>query len=340
MDMTNPEKKIIVYGAGSIGCYIGGQLLHAGIDCTLLGRRVMCSELSTHGLKLTDYENTDTWLPPPLPVISDLSLLPRTDIVLLTVKCRDVEEAAKDLASKITPKTLVVCLQNGVGAVEAAARHLPRDRILSGVVGFNILSMGEGRFHRGNEGELILESHPDLPLDLFDQMGMPARSTTKIERVLWGKLLMNLNNGINALSGLPLKEQLSLRGYRKVLAASMRELLDLLAKQGIKPEALTGVPHALSAHILCLPDFLFTRIAKKMLTIDPLARSSMWEDLQKGRKTEIDYLNGAVTRLAEELGCKAPVNSRLIELVKQAEKAGNGSPKLSAKKLLSLVGLQ
>jgi 2-dehydropantoate 2-reductase len=313
-------------------------LLNAGIDCTLLGRASICRELTRYGLRLTDYENRDILLKGPT-VISDSDTLPKADIVLLTVKCKDVAAAAKDLAGKITEDTLVVCLQNGIGAKEVAAGFLPKDRLLSGVVGFNVLNMGKGRFHRGNQGELILESHPKLAPDLFDQEGMPARFSKDIESVLWGKLILNLNNCINALSGLPLIEQLSQRGYRRILAASMRELLGLLRQKRIKPEAINGVPPFLSAHLLCLPNFLFLRVAKKMLKIDPLARSSMWEDLEKGRETEIDYLNGAVTRLAIELGRSARVSSRLIELIKEAEDAGKGSPKLSPEKMTKLLGV-
>jgi 2-dehydropantoate 2-reductase len=71
--------------------------------------------------------------------------------------------------------------------------------------------------------------------------------------------------------------------------------------------------------ILRLPDFLFRRLAAKMLAIDPLARTSMWEDLEAGRTTEIDYLNGEVVRLAESLNRTAPVNAKLVELIRQAE---------------------
>jgi 2-dehydropantoate 2-reductase len=73
---------------------------------------------------------------------------------------------------------------------------------------------------------------------------------------------------------------------------------------------------------LTLPDFVCTRVASRMLAIDPQARSSMWEDLQAGRKTEVDYLNGEIVRLAERLGRGAPVNARLTALVHAAEDGG------------------
>ncbi len=331
------QTNVMVYGAGSIGCYIGGSLIAAGIDCTLVGRDKARQDLKHWGLRLTDYQQRDTRIEWPIQIITDAANLPDADIVLLTVKCKDVKNAAKELAGCIKDNALVVCLQNGVGAKEIAGRYLPPSRLISGVVTFNVLNMGKGRFHRGNKGELILESRPQLDLGLFNQDGMPARFTSNIEQVLWGKLIFNLNNCINALSGLPLIEQLSQRGYRKILAASILELIALLKQKEIKPEALSGIPPRLSAFILGLPDWLFLKISKKMLQIDPLARSSMWEDLEKNRETEIDYLNGAIINLAKDLGQEAPVNSRLIELIKQAEHSAEGSPMITAQQLTNLM---
>ena len=75
-------------------------------------------------------------------------------------------------------------------------------------------------------------------------------------------------------------------------------------------------------HQLRLPDWLFRRVARQMVAIDPLARSSTWEDLEAGRPTEVDWINGEVVRLAETLGRTAPVNARLVALVKAAERRG------------------
>jgi 2-dehydropantoate 2-reductase len=88
---------------------------------------------------------------------------------------------------------------------------------------------------------------------------------------------------------------------------------------------------------LRLPDFLFFAVARAMVEIDPEARSSMAEDLERGRKTEIDHLNGEVVRLADEAGVPAPVNRRLVELIKAAERAGKSPPRFSAAELTARV---
>jgi 2-dehydropantoate 2-reductase len=137
--------------------------------------------------------------------------------------------------------------------------------------------------------------------------------------VQWAKLLLNLNNPINALSNLPLRDELSQRAYRRCLAAAQAETLELLDAAGIRPAQLLAIPMRRFPAVLRLPDFLFHRLASKVLAVDPLARTSMWEDLEAGRPTEIDYLNGEVVRLADSLGRTAPVNARLVDLIHAAE---------------------
>ena len=148
---------------------------------------------------------------------------------------------------------------------------------------------------------------------------------------------LNLNNAINALAGLPLVEQLGQRSYRQVLAACQTELLQALNKANIKPVRLTPLPAWLIPWVLRLPNWLFKLIARRMLAIDPLARSSMWDDLERKRETEIDFLNQQVVDLAHSVGLKAPVNQDVVLLVKEAEAAASGSPGISGEELKARV---
>ena len=137
--------------------------------------------------------------------------------------------------------------------------------------------------------------------------------------VQWAKVLLNLNNSINALSKLPLKAQLSNLQYRQCLAMAQQEALDLLDLAQIKPAKLTAISAHLLPKIMSLPNILFKILSRKMLKIDPLARSSMQDDLIAGRSTEVDWINGEVVKLAHRLNTQAPINQLLIELIKQAE---------------------
>lgn len=123
-----------------------------------------------------------------------------------------------------------------------------------------------------------------------------------------------------------------------VLAALQREALSLLRRAGVRPRRSGRAPPALAPYVLALPDALFFRLARGMITIDPLARSSMWDDLERGRRTEIDYLNGEVVALARSLGAAAPRNEAIVALVKAVE-AGAEARSWSAEALAARVGV-
>jgi 2-dehydropantoate 2-reductase len=158
-----------------------------------------------------------------------------------------------------------------------------------------------------------------------------------LARVQWSKLLVNLNNSLNALSGVPIREQLSDLRYRKAMSCVVREALGCLNAAGIKPIRIGRLIPKLAPAVLSLPDWLFFRVAAAMVKIDPAARSSMWQDLERGRPTEVDYLNGEIVRLGEKHGVPTPVNRAVCELVHAAERAGKGSPRLAAGELLAAI---
>ncbi|MDZ7870994.1 MAG: ketopantoate reductase C-terminal domain-containing protein [Rheinheimera sp.] len=132
--------------------------------------------------------------------------------------------------------------------------------------------------------------------------------------------MLNLNNALNAVSGLPLKTQLLNRHWRLLLAAAMREWLVICQHERVQPYQFTAIKPALLPWILCLPDWLFRRVAARMLRIDPQARLSMSADITAGRRTEIAFLNGAVVTLGQRYGIPTPVNEAIVDWVHQKER--------------------
>lgn len=317
--------RIAVMGAGSIGCYVGGRLAAAGVDVVFIGRERLGRELAVHGLALSDYRGYGRRLAPS-EIVYATTAQSAADaaLVLVTVKSAATAAAAQELAGVLRPDAVVVSLQNGLGNAAVLRGALTTQRVLAGMVPFNVVHGSEGAFHQGTEGELEVEDDARLApfLDPFAAAGLPLQRHADLLPVQWAKLLLNLNNPISALSDLPLKSQLSQRAYRRCLALAQREGLDLLAAAGIAPAQLTRVPAQWIPRVLALPDALFRLVAAGMLAIDPLARSSMWEDLQAQRATEVDWINGEIVRLAERLGRTAPVNARLVSLVHAAEQGG------------------
>ncbi|HEY6916930.1 MAG TPA: 2-dehydropantoate 2-reductase [Allosphingosinicella sp.] len=316
--------KIAILGAGSIGCFVGGAWAANGCDVTLVGRPRTGEELERYGLHVSDYSGWLASVPSErIKFSTDPAALGGADLVVLSVKSTGTEAAAADLwhAPADTP---IISLQNGVSNADRLRALLPGRTVLSGMVPYNVAHLGEGRWHRGTSGALIVERSP-ATLRLADAAGTgPAaiRLSDAMPEVLWGKLLINLNNAVNALSGKPLLAQLRERGYRQVVAASQREALSVLKRAGLSPAKVGALPPRLLPLAFAAPDFLFNRLLLKGHEVDEKARTSMADDFALNRPTEIDYLNGEVVRLAGALGMLAPVNAAIVALVHAAERGG------------------
>jgi len=319
------SNRVCIYGAGSIGTYVGGRLQAVGVPVSFIGRPRIAAQVKAHGLHLSDWQGADVHLSAEsLDFSENDAAVEHADIVIVTVKSAATYEVGQALAKRLRPEAVVISLQNGIGNAAVLSQHLPDNSVLSGMISFNVVQQGEGRFHAGTEGELMCDRHALLEpmLTLFKEADLPLELRGDMLQVQWSKLLMNLNNAINALSGIPLYDQLSQRNYRRCLALLIREALAVLQRASIRPASLMPVPMSLLPAVLSVPDWLFKRLAQRMLAIDPKARSSMWEDLEGGRRTEVDWINGEVIKLAANVGARAPANSRIVELVRAAEEGG------------------
>ena len=317
--------KVGVVGAGSIGCYVGGALLMGGAEVHFLARPRMVVELGEYGLTISDFRGLKQHSHArSLNLHTDAAAMADMDCLIVTVKSADTDTVAEQLAPFVSTNTVVVSLQNGIDNTARLSRALSGCCVLPGMIAFNVLQRGNGVFHAGTDGAIVVEKSDRLSgfAEYFISSGTPFEWHYDMRSVQWSKLLLNLNNPINALSGVPLKEELSQRDYRRCLALLQREALAAITRAGIPLQRLTAVPPSCLPRVLDTPDWLFTRIAQPMLAMDPLARSSMWEDLERGRRTEIDWLNGEVLRLASQQGTMAAANARLLELVKKAEMGG------------------
>jgi 2-dehydropantoate 2-reductase len=329
-------KPIAVAGAGSIGCFVGGVLSDAGRRVSLLARPRVIDEINRNGLRVTSFDGFDRLVAADrLSLSGDPSVFRDAGVVLVTVKSADSADVAGLIAQHAPSDAVIVSLQNGVGNVSVLRERLPGRRVLAGMVPFNVIALGNGRFHRATSGDIVIEQDEAGTAAQLSVPHLTMRSTDNIVGVQWGKLLVNLNNALNALSGLPLQEQLAQRPWRALFADQMAEGLAAMKAEGIRPVASTPIPPALAPYLLRLPDAVFRLLLGRTMKIDPEARSSMWEDLQRGRRTEIDYLQGVITRIAERHGLKVPLSTRVVALIKRAEADGKGSPGLTPEQIRS-----
>lgn len=320
-----------------IGLYVGGLLaLHA--DVMLVGRESMLEPLAD-GLRLTDVDGLDNTVSSDrFRTASSPDALAGADLVLVTVKSMGTADAAAAIAGHAPAGAPIISFQNGVSNPDRLRAALPGRIVLAGMVPFNVAQRGPAHFHRGTAGGLKVEaSDALLPFEAaFISAGLPLDQSSNIVGVQWGKMLVNLNNAINAISGVSLADELRQRDFRRAWAMSITEAMTLVRAAGIDLVDPLPMPLALMPQIMRLPDTLYRYVMLSAsggkVRVDPHARSSMADDLARGRKTEVDYLQGEVVRLAERLGRKAPVNARLVELVRDAEA---GAHPISAEALLA-----
>ena len=319
---------VLVMGAGSVGCFVGGLTQLTGVPVHFVGRPRVLAALRKHGLRLTDQDGLDRHIPPlQLRLHEEPPAGLKPDLVLLCVKSGATAEAATTLGLTLPLGTPVVSLQNGIANVRQARAAAPQLRWHAGMVPFNIAELGPGHYHRGTGGALAAEAGTDdTALAAWQTalagIGMRLELHADLAPVQWGKLLLNLNNPVNALCGLPLRDELLQRGYRRVLAALQEEALDLLDTAGRPVAQLTPPPPRRLLALLRMPTPVFRLAAARMLRIDAKARSSMADDLAQGRTTEIDALCGEIVRLAQSLKRRAPLNARMQVLVQDWPRRG------------------
>jgi 2-dehydropantoate 2-reductase len=324
------DRPIGIAGAGSIGCFVGGMLAAAGKRVTLLARPRVIAEIERCGLRLTSFDGIDQKLAPDKLALSENpNAFADAAVVLVTVKSADTSGMAEIIAKHAPEDAVIVSLQNGVSNLALLREKLPDRRVLGGMVPYNVIAPGEGRFHRATSGDIVIEQDGAGTAEKLSVPGLKMRATDNITAVQWGKLLFNLNNALNALADLPLRRQLAQRAWRRLYADQVAEALAAIKAEGIKPVSTAPLPVSWMPPLLRLPDALFEVVLGRTMKIDPEARSSMWEDLQRGRRTEIDYLQGVITEIADRRGLQAPLSRRIVELIRKAEADGKGSPALT-----------
>lgn len=333
--------RIGILGAGAVGCHVGGALAAGGCDVVFVGRERLKNELASNGLVATGQGGKPRHVVAAerLVLATAAGALADRDVVLCCVKSAQTAGAARESAPVLAPRAIVVSLQNGVRNADVLREALPAQIVLGGIVGFNVVAKGGGAFQQATSGPLVIEASSDPRagslVRALSAAGYDVTPVANIRPLQWSKLIMNLNNAVGALSDRPTKELVFSDGYRQILAALMEEALQVLRAAKVPTARLGVLPARLFPTMLRLPSPLLRLVAGAQVKIDPDARSSMWQDLTRGRLTEVDHLNGEVVRLAASCGARAPLNARIVEIVHEAEARAAGSPKLSAEALWS-----
>lgn len=325
----------IVFGAGLIGGYLYGALREQRQSVAMVARASVQAKLA-NGLTISDYQHHQACLPEPEFVVAAQAKPCR--YLWLTLKCTAVPEALEQLRPFVDADTVIFCCQNGLGCDQLLRQGFPRNRVVTVIVMFNVSELTPGHLHRGSEGNLYIEveantgSLAELAAQL-DSPLLPVETCVDMPPLQWAKLQVNLANAVNALSDLPVRAMMEQRGFRRCIALLMQELLAVVAAKGIRLKKMTLLAPQLIPVMMRLPDVLFRPLLNRILSVDPHVRTSMWWDIHEGRRTEVDFLNGAVVAEGRQLGIACPANERIVQMLHELE-CGERSGAISAAELL------
>ncbi len=310
----NQWPRIAVLGAGAVGCYFGGMLARAGAPVTLIGRPQHVEAINRGGLFL-DTINFQQKVA--VSATTEVSAVHDAEIALFCVKTLDTEDAARSIASQLAPGATVISFQNGVDNVERI-RAASRIEAFAAVVYVAAEMIGPGHVKHSGRGDLIIgdlsergqsrarrQGQLENIAALFARANVPCRASENIEGELWRKMIMNC--AFNAISALGRARYGRIKHNvwaRNIMQKAIEEAVAVAGAAGIQ-----------------LPDTNMIEVGMKIADAMSNATSSTAQDIARGKKTEIDSLNGYLVRRGAELGVAAPVNQTLHALVKLLEES-------------------
>ena len=303
--------KIVIVGPGAMGCLFAAFLCKARSkdnEIYLFDHdRSRAVRLAKQGVSVEGIAGN--WHVEPR-VSSDLKDISRPDLMILCVKSYDTKTAVESLKSVIGDDTSILTLQNGIGNVEIIGETAGPDRVIGGITNLGATWLDTGRVRFSGKGETVIgkvDAKASVQMrairELFNRAGIETKISQDIKGFLWSKLIVNA--GINALAAITRLNNgglLEYEGSRKILRQAVTEAVKVAKRKRIR-----------------------------LLYDDPLAKveavceatesnvSSMLQDVLRGKRTEIDFINGVVVRFAQELGIAVPVNTMLVDLVKVIE---------------------
>ncbi len=325
--MPDKSVNIAVVGAGAIGAATAAFMAQAGWNTEIVCKHQEIADLAqSPGLHVFGVKGEHYVPVRAVKDIKDLSGL--KEVVLLATKATDCLAAANELLPVISPNSIVVSLQNGI-CEDALAVVVGRGRMVGCVVGWGATMHGPAQIEVTSPGEFVIgniDHRPDQRLQLVQEMlsaVVPTRLSNNIMGELYSKLIINsCINSLGVITGMNLGKLLAQRKVRKVFTALMREAMAVAAAMGIKVEPAGG---GKLDYYRFLDGSSFTSNLKRNLLIRIIGfkyrriRSSSLQSLERGRRTEIDYLNGYICDRGREHSVLTPINDAVVSMIRQIE---------------------
>jgi 2-dehydropantoate 2-reductase len=300
--------KVAVVGAGAVGGYFGGLLARAGAPVTMIGRPAFVEAVNKSGLFLDTLQFQEKVH---VEASTEMNAARGAEIVLFCVKTIDTAATIRELAPLLAPGAIVVSCQNGVDNAEQIRAASGIDAVPA-VVYVAASAPQPGTVKHVGRGDLVVGPENEKTkrvAAVFERAGVGCKISENIEGELWTKLIWNCAlNAVSALGRAKYGEIAANPEARKVLDALVSEVVAVANAAGVQFSMLDNVEAARAGAF---------KIASQMAE----TRSSTAQDMQRGKRTEIDSLNGFIARRGAELGVPTPVNHALYALVKLAEQS-------------------
>jgi 2-dehydropantoate 2-reductase len=314
--------KYAVIGLGAVGSIVGSILIKSEKDVILIGKQEQIDVIKQNGIKINginkqiNIENPNA--------SSDYSSLKDVDFIIVCVKSYDTKKLAENIKPYLKKSAKILSLQNGIKN-SSILKEITGNKTISGIVIFNAFYNKPGDITLNIKGGLLIEDEKtsskaieDL-INSFNMIGLSSISIENIQGYQWSKLIVNLQNSVTTLTGQTIKESLVDSNTRSILISTMNEGINVLEKSGISIDTLPGMDPKKIISRLTYFNTTILKIGSKILRLND-ARTSMWQSISRGKETEIDYINGEIVDLAKKNKIHAPINKKLVELIKEAEK--------------------
>ena len=306
--MKKEIKRIVVLGAGAVGCFFGGMLARSGKEVLLIARDNHVHAIKKNGLFMECQSFQEHVA---VDASSSMEGIADADLILCCVKSPDTERAMREIKDLIKPDALILSLQNGVDNAERISQVVP-NKAIAAVVYVATGMGGDGHVKHFGRGELIIGSADQSEnvsselqqiCDLFLSANIPCTASSNIRRELWLKFLVNCSyNGISAIGQITYGEMVQQESIQQLIKDLTTEFLLVAHHENINLSEDEA-------------QMVNEQIAKTMAG----QRSSTAQDLMRHKPTEIDYLNGLIVRKAKEHGLNVPNHQAIYALVKMLE---------------------
>ncbi|MFH1248201.1 MAG: 2-dehydropantoate 2-reductase [Candidatus Omnitrophota bacterium] len=304
--------RVAILGAGSLGCLLAGFLSKTKEELWLLDKDCFrANQLNNSGIRIEGVSGN--WQAK-VKATSDIKQVPPCELIIICVKAYDTKQAVPSIRPLLVQNTRVLSLQNGIGSLEIISEIVGEERVIGGATELGATLIETGLVRHCGEGETIIgRIDGKIPVELrsirelFQSAGLNVRVSRDIRSLLWSKLLINVGiNALTAITGLPNGKLLEFEGTRRILRNAVAEATRVAKRKRIK---------------LIYDDPLAKVEAVCEATANNL--SSMLQDVLSQKRTEVDFINSVVVRLAQEMAIPTPVNTLLLDLVRTIELSYN-----------------